>query len=166
MSIKLTLLLILSMACAQLKNQPSPPLAPKDFSQGELIMGTQLLAKIFDEEMAPLECVPDSDEAALLLRTIQPRMEVMLDELESKLDNNERVDDLIKNCPQSCSCPYIDDVLREHQVGMSKSQQKMMQANKSQKQINRCLNYMQETFCKSELYQELNKEKAHFSFEE
>jgi len=37
---------------------------------------------------------------------------------------------------------------------------------KKQKDLNACLNYVKETFCSSELFQELNKEKADFSYEE
>lgn len=165
MSIKIVLLLVIVTACSHVET-PRKPHAPKEFSQGELIMGTQLLTKIFDGEMAPLSCVPDQDEASLLLRTIRPRMDVVQDDLESLLDDSKEVEELIKSCDQSCICPYIDDLLREHQVTLTKGQQKMLEAKKTQKEVNRCLSFMQETFCKSELYQELNKEKEDFSFEE
>lgn len=165
MSIKIALLLALSIACSQVET-PKKTHIPKEFSRGELIMGTQLLTKIFDGEMAPLSCIPDQDEASLLLRTIRPRMDVVQDDLESLLDNSSEVEALIKSCDQSCICPYVDDLLREHQVTLTKTQLKMLESKKTQKEVNRCLTYMQETFCKSELYQELNKEKEDFSFEE
>ncbi len=166
MPIKIVLpLFLLAMACSHME-RPQRPHAPKEFSRGELIMGTQLLTKIFDAEMAPLTCVPDTDEASLLLRTIQPRMDVVQDDLESLLDDDKEIDGLINTCDQSCTCPFIDDLLREHQVTLTKAQQKIMEVKKSQKEINRCLSYMQETFCRSELYQELNREKEEFSFVE
>lgn len=165
MSSKLVFVLLFAIGCSHME-KPAKPHAPKEFSRGELIMGTQLLTKVFDGEMAPLSCVPDTDEASLLLRTIQPRMDVVQDDLESLLDDSKEVEDLISTCDQSCTCPFIDDLLREHQVTLSKAQQKTLEGKKTQKEINRCLSYMQETFCKSDLYQELNKEKEDFSFEE
>ncbi|HXH73622.1 MAG TPA: hypothetical protein VNJ08_01555 [Bacteriovoracaceae bacterium] len=168
MSIKIVLLLLVTVSCSQMKKLETPHKAhaPKEFSRGELIMGTQLISRVFDGEMAPLSCIPTTDEASLLLRTIQPRMDIVQDDIESLLDDNKEVEELIKNCDQSCTCPFIDDLLREHLVILTKPQQKMLEKKRSQKEVNRCLTYMQETFCKSELYQELNKEKVDFSFEE
>ena len=165
MSVKIFMLLIFLASCSHVAT-PHKPHAPKEFSQGELIMGTQLLTKIYDGEMAPLTCVPNADEAALLLRTIQPRMDIVQDDIEARLDDPNYINELIRTCDQSCTCTFLDDLLREHLVNLNKQQQKLLEPKKSQKELNRCLSYMQETFCKSELYQELNKEKADFSFEE
>jgi hypothetical protein len=158
-------LIFLMMSCSQLQT-PAKPHAPKEFSRGELIMGSQTLTRIFDGEMPPLECVPDNDEASLLLRTIQPRMDVVQDDLESLLDDPGEVDKLLNECDQNCTCPFIDDILREHQVVLKKEQKKTIEQKRSQKEMNRCMAFMQGTFCKSDLYQELNKEKEDFSFEE
>ncbi len=138
----------------------------KEFSRGELILATQLLTKIFDGEMSPLECVPDRDEASLLLRTIHPRMEIVEDDIEAQLDRPGEVDELIKTCDQNCTCGHIDDLFREHQVQLSKNQKKILNAKKNDKELNKCLNYEQTTFCQGELYKTLEKEKADFSFEE
>jgi hypothetical protein len=68
-------IILISYSCAShLKAQKkiSPPQnleSIKHFSSGEIILPSELLNKIFDQEMAPLECVPHSDEAGLLLRT-------------------------------------------------------------------------------------------------
>lgn len=144
----------------------TPVTAPKEFSRGELILGTQLLTKIFDQEMAPLECVPDTDEAGLLLRTIRPRMEVVQDDMEAMLDVPQDIDNLIKTCEQNCTCGYVDELLREHQVNLTKTQKKILASKMTDKEISRCLNYVQTTFCQSELYKTLDKEKGDFSFEE
>jgi hypothetical protein len=162
---KIIAFLLFSAACSQMTPVKNPEVS-KEFAQPELIMASQLLTKIFDGEMAPLSCVPDSDEASLLLRTIQPRMEVVQDDLESMLDDPSKVDELIKNCDKSCTCPYVDDLLKEHVVALNKEQKKIFEVKKSQKEINRCLAFMQETFCKGELYEAINKEKEDFSFEE
>lgn len=167
MSSKLILFLSITflVSCSQLK-EPAKPHAPKEFSRGEVILGTQLLMKIFDQEMAPLSCVPDADEASLLLRTIRPRMEVVEDDLEALLDSPQEVQKLIDSCNQNCTCGYIDELLREHLVTLTKAQRKSLDAKKTDKEINRCLSFVQTTFCQSELYQELNKEKEDFSFDE
>jgi hypothetical protein len=129
-------------------------------------MGTQLLSKIFDQEMSPLACVPDADEASLLLRTIHPRMEVVQDDLEAMLDDDNEVKNLIETCDQNCTCSFIDELMREHLVTLPNNLRITLDKKKKQKDLNACLNYVKETFCSSELFQELNKEKADFSYEE
>lgn len=162
-------LVLLLVSCSTTKSpEPAPKAAPiqKEFSRGEIILGTQLLTKIFDQEMAPLACVPDTEEASLLLRTIRPRMEVVEDDLEALLDDSKEVATLINTCEQNCTCSYVDDLLREHQVTLTKAQRKSLNNKKSDKEIARCLNYVQSTFCQGELYRTLESEKADFSFEE
>lgn len=138
----------------------------KHFSSGEIILPHELLNKIFDQEMAPLECVPNSDEAGLLLRTLRLRMEVIEDDIEASLDDDEKVTQLIETCQNNCICSYVEDLLKEHQVDLSPSLKKSLQKKNSPKEISRCLNFARTTFCQSELYKELNKEKVDFSFEE
>jgi hypothetical protein len=145
---------------------PPKPHAPKEFSRGEVILGTQLLTKIFDQEMAPIKCVPDTDEAALLLRTINPRMEIAQDDMEAMLDIEAEVKSLIETCDQNCTCSYVDDLVREHLVILNKGLRATLDKKKKQKDLNSCLNYVKETFCSSELYLELNREKADFSYDE
>lgn len=165
MSAKILILIATLMSCSSLE-QPSNPSVIKEFSRGEVILGTQLLVKVFDQEMAPLSCVPDTDEASLLLRTIRPRMEVIEDDMEALLDQPAEVDKLINTCDQSCICGYVDDLLREHLVTLNKAQRKKLNEKKNDNELNRCMNFALSTFCQGELYQELNKEKADFSFEE
>jgi len=168
--LKTLILLLLITACSTAKkadtNPVVTPLPPKEFSRGELILGNQLLQKIFDKEMAPLECVPDTEEASLLLRTIRPRMDVVQDDMEAMLDNPEDVEELIKTCDQNCTCGFVDELIREHLVNLTKAQRKTLNLKKTNKEITRCLNYVQTTFCQSELYKTLDQEKADFSFEE
>jgi hypothetical protein len=167
------IVLFLIAACSSVpktETSPEPTAAPhvttKEFSRGELILGTQLLTKIFDGEMAPLECVPDHDEAALLLRTIRPRMEVVQDDMEAMLDDPKDVDQLIKTCDQNCTCSSVDELLREHLVSLTKAQQKTMSTRRGEKEANRCLSFVQNTFCQGELFKTLDKEKVDFSYEE
>lgn len=168
---KQLLLILLISACSTAQKtdtkavEPTPT-PPKEFSRGELILGNELLTKIFDQEMAPLECVPDTDEAGLLLRTIRPRMDIVQDDMEALLDNPKEVDNFIKTCDQNCTCGYVDEVFREHQVTLTKAQRKTLMTKKSDKELARCLNFVQTTFCQSELYKALNQEKVDFSFEE
>lgn len=165
MPLKLILGILLLSSCAQVQT-PVKPHAPKEFSHGEVILGTQLLTKIFDQEMAPVACVPDTDEASLLLRTIRPRMEVVEDDLNALLDNAQEIERLVQTCDQNCTCEYIDDILREHLVTLPKAQRKSLNTKLSEKEMNRCMNFIQTTFCQSDLFKELSKEKVDFSFEE
>ena len=163
------LLVLLFASCAstqKVEKAAAPKAPPKEFSRGELILGTQLLTKIFDGEMAPIECVPDTEEASLLLRTIRPRMEVVQDDIEAMLDNPKEISLLISTCEQNCTCDYVDEVLREHQVIISRNERKMLNTKKTDKELSRCLSFVQTTFCQSELYKTLNVEKSDFSFEE
>lgn len=168
MSIRILLILLFSLtACStDKKSQGKSTVQTKEFSRGEIILGTQLLTKIFDGEMGPLECVPDNDEASLLLRTIRPRMEMIEDDIEAVLDQEAEVKKLIDTCDLSCTCVYTDDLLREHLVNMTKEQRKILTQKRSEKEVNRCMAFVQSTFCQSELYKTLNTEKADFSFEE
>ena len=139
---------------------------PKDFARGELILATRLLMKIFDQEMSPLACVPDTDEAQLLLRTIRPRMEVVEDDLEASLDDAQEVQKLVESCEKDCTCFYLDELLREHQVILTKKQKVILDPKKLEKEAARCMNFAQTTFCQGELYKELNKEKVDFTYDE
>lgn len=138
----------------------------KKISQGEVILGSQLLTKIFDQEMAPLSCVPDTDEASLLLRTIHPYMEIIQDDLEAILDSDAEIKSLVETCNQNCTCTYIDELLRENLVTLKKGLRKNLDKMKKQKDLNSCLNYAKETFCGSELYKQLEREKGDFSYDE
>ena len=165
MPTKIILILLLTVSCSIVENQ-SDRHTPKDFSKGEVILATQLLSKIYDQEMAPLNCVKDMDEASLLLRTLNPRMEVVQDDLEAMLDNKEELNKLINECDKNCTCSFVDDLLREHLVVISKEHKKSLSSKNKQKDLNACLNYVRETFCKSDLYLELNREKVDFTFDQ
>lgn len=166
--LKIILASLFLIACSTEKKAPAPVanVPAKEFSRGEVILATQLLTKIFDGEMGPLDCVPDNDEASLLLRTIRPRMEMIEDDIEAVLDQENEVRNLIASCDQNCTCVYVDDLLREHLVTLSKAQRKTLTDKRSEKEINRCMSFVQNTFCQSELFKALNAEKADFSFEE
>lgn len=166
MSIKALILLLFTLiGCSHLE-EPHNPEMPKEFSSQELIIGTDLLARIFDLEMAPLSCVPNTDEASLLLRTIRPRMDVVQEDMEAVLDDPKAINDLINSCDKNCTCSYLDDLLRENLITLTKEQANLMKEKKSPAKISRCMNYARSIFCESSLYKELNKEKSDFSFEE
>lgn len=148
------------------KTEEKKPVVVKEFGRGELILASELLNKIFDQEMAPISCVQDLEEASLLLRTIQPRLDVVEDDLSAMMDDPEAVDNLIKSCHENCTCGHVDDLLREHVVQLTKAQRSLLNQKKTEKELNRCLNYIQNTFCQSDLYKTLNSEKSDFSFED
>ncbi len=157
--------LIFLASCSNIK-APLNPNTSKDFSQGEVILATQLLTKIFDQEMAPIQCVPDIDEAALLLRTINPRMEIIQDDIEASLDDPKEIKKMIESCEKSCTCDFIDDLLREHLVVLDKELRKSLEKREKQKDLKSCLNFAKETFCSGDLYKQLEREKVDFSYEE
>lgn len=161
---KIAVLFIL-ISCSHLE-APKNPEAPKEFSRGEVILATELLTRVFDQEMAPLSCVPDTDEASLLLRTIRPRMEVVQDDLEAMLDDQSAVKQMIETCNLDCTCNYIDGLIREHLVALTPAQKKLLNQKNTEKELSRCMNFAQTTFCQGDLYKELNREKSDFSFVE
>ena len=138
----------------------------KEFARGEIILANELLNKIFDQEMAPIACVPNLEEAALLLRTIQPRLDIVEDDLSARMDDPEAVKGLISTCEENCTCGHIDDLLREHLVPLTKAQKISLNKKKTEKELNRCFNFVRETFCQGDLYKTLNSEKGDFSFED
>lgn len=162
----LLILFILAGCSTEKKSQSTAAPSSKEFARGEVILATQMLTRIFDGEMGFLECVPDHDEASLLLRTIRPRMEVVEDDIEALLDQEAEVKKLVENCEQSCTCSYVDDLLREHLVSLPRNLRKSLTKKNSEKETNRCMSFGQSTFCQSELYRALAAEKADFSFEE
>ena len=153
---------LISCSSSVVKNTPSP----KEFSKGEILLASKLLDKIFDKQMAPIECVKDPDEAELLLRTLTPRLETAQDDVEALLDGPEEINTLIESCTADCTCGYIDELMKEHQVELTKKQRKSLSQKASDKELSRCLNYAQTTFCQSDLYKTLNEEKKDFSYEE
>lgn len=138
----------------------------RDFSEGEVILTNDLLVKIFDKQMAPIECVKDIEEAELLLRTLTPRFEIVQDNIEANLDDQNEIDSMIKRCQSECTCGHLDEIFKEHQVELTKGQKKDIFQKASEKELSRCLNFAQTTFCQSDLYKTLNEEKKEFNFEE
>lgn len=160
----IALLLILSCSTSSTSGKLSRSEGPKDFSPRELITSAGLLTKIYDEVLPPLSCVPDAQAAELLLRTIRPRLEVVMDDIEALLDQDSEIDALIRNCQSDCMCEFIDEVFREHQLALTKGQAQTLQKGiKGNEKV--CLSQRAETFCESTLFKELNKEKGDFSFE-
>lgn len=160
--------LLLLVACSMVQKAPSKSAADKealkDFSPRELITTTQMLTKIYDGEMKPLACVPDQDEAELLLRTIRPRMEVVIDDIEAVFDQDQEINSLVNNCQTDCTCEFLDDLFREHQISLSKVQSKVLNTGIASNKKT-CIAQRAKSFCESALKKELDKEKSDFSFE-
>ncbi len=159
-------LLLFLVACSTKLETPKTDKTSTDFAPGEVILAWEYLNKVFDQEISPTNCVPDKDEASLLLRTLNPRMEVVQDDIEALLDDEKAISHMIKNCRQDCTCHYLEDLLREHLVTLTKEQQLNLDQQQKQRDRNSCLRFIQETFCQSELYKALENEKKDFSFEE
>ena len=136
------------------------------FSRGEIILASELLNKIFDQEMAPISCVPDIQEASLLLRTLQPRLDEIEDDLSSRMDDPAAVAGLIGSCEENCTCFHVSDLFREHLVPLTKTQKLTLSKKMTPKEQTRCFTFIKETFCKGDLYKALNSEKGDFSFED
>lgn len=157
-------LLLFLISCSGI-NVKAPVEVAKEFSPGEIILANQLLTKIFEKEMAPLACVESEESAGLYLRTLNPRMEMAQDDIEASLDDEVALEKLVSQCQNSCTCYYLDDLLREHQVNLSKKLSAKFNESKKKKSLNTCLNYVSETFCGSEMYKTLDQEKVDFTFD-
>lgn len=157
------IILTLFISCAT-SQRASKTDALKDFSPRELITSSRLLTKIYDEERPPLTCVPDTAAAELLLRTLRPRLEVVIDDIEAALDNTQEVNSLVNNCLNDCTCEFIDDIFREHQIALTKAQTKTLQKGIKANEAT-CLDGRAKSFCSSQLFQALDNEKGDFSFE-
>jgi hypothetical protein len=60
----------------------------------------------------------------------------------------------------------LGELLKEHLVELTRGQKKALANAWSEKEVNRCMSFQLSTFCQSELYQELQKEKADFTYGE
>lgn len=161
---KIIITLFLIISCSSLKNQgASYPDAPKDFSPRELITTTALLTKIYDEQHPPLTCVPDADSSELLIRTLRPRLEVVIDDIEAVLDQDHEINSLVNNCQSDCTCEFLDEIFREHQLTLNKAQIKVLKKGISANE-KVCLPQRASTFCDGPLFKELDKEKEDFRF--
>lgn len=161
------LLVLLACSTGQNLNQSKTTVdreALKDFSPRELITTTQMLTKIYDGDMKHLSCVPDQAEAELLLRTLRPRMEVVIDDIEALFDQDQEINSLANNCSTDCTCEFIDELFREHQITLTKAQKKNINLGIAENKKS-CLSQRAKTFCSSALKKELDKEKSDFSFE-
>jgi hypothetical protein len=92
-------------------------------------------------------------------------MEVIEDDMDAMMDDLQKINELINTCDQNCTCSFVDEIIREHQVSLIKSMRKKLSQKNSDKEGARCMNYAQSTFCQSELYKTLNQEKEEFTFE-
>lgn len=163
----ISLLVLMACSTGQNLNQSKSVVdreALKDFSPRELITTTQMLTKIYDGDMKHLSCVPDQPEAELLLRTLRPRMEVVIDDIEALFDQDQEINSLVNNCKTDCTCEFIDELFREHQIALTKAQSKNITQGIAENKKS-CLSQRAKTFCSSTLKKELDKEKSDFSFE-
>ncbi len=163
----ISLLVLMACSTGQNLNQSKSVVdreALKDFSPRELITTTQMLTKIYDGDMKHLSCVPDQPEAELLLRTLRPRMEVVIDDIEALFDQDQEINSLVNNCKTDCTCEFIDELFREHQIALTKAQSKSITQGIAENKKS-CLSQRAKTFCSSTLKKELDKEKSDFSFE-
>lgn len=135
------------------------------FSKGEIILSTSLLMNIHDGLMAPLDCVPDRNEAELLLRVIRPRLDEVDVYLDKRLHGPAEREQLFKECLDNCSCAYLDQMMKENKTSLFKEEQKQwsqtIKTYKAEREA-QCLSYIQSSFCESPLYTEIENEKADF----
>lgn len=138
----------------------------REFKSSEVILTQTYLEKIYEKQTSLPTCIEDTEDAGLLLRTLGPRLEIAQDDFEAILDKDSDINQVIKTCELDCTCHYFDELLREHQVTLSKESKKILESKKSGKEKKRCLESIQKDFCNSEIYKTLNLEKSDFSFDE
>jgi hypothetical protein len=161
------LLALICVSCTKLPVQePRKPHAPPSFAAQEVILANQFLTKIFDGEIAPIDCVASGDEASLLLRTLRPRMEGVEDDLQASLDDQSAVKKLVGNCQLDCTCHYVAEIIRENNVNLEKQQASALKNKTTPKELNRCLEPLKANFCSGKLYQVLDQEKSDFTYDD
>jgi hypothetical protein len=135
-------------------------------TSAEIILANQLLERIYSQESSPLECIADIDDASLLQRTLSPLLETAQDEFEASLDNDSTLNQLVTNCELECTCLYLNDLIKEHQVILQKETNKILLKKLKSKKTLECTKEFSENFCKSKLFEKLNQEKNQFTYEE
>jgi len=149
-------------ACAHKK----PINQEQALTSAEIILANQLLEKIYSQESPLLECIDDVEDASLLQRTLNPLLETAQDEFEASLDDDSSLNRLVTNCDVDCTCSYLNDLIKEHQVILQKETSKALLKKMKSKNMFECTKKFSENFCKSKLFEKLDQEKNQFTYEE
>ena len=156
------LFLFICLACSTPERSSSEFI----FVDSEVILANDLFEKLLSNETSKLECIEDNDDAELLQRTLNPIYENVRDEFEAVLDEEEKLSGLINDCEKNCTCNYVNDLVKEHQVELPKKLKKTLLNKTNEKQSKECLKQFADNFCKSKLFEKLEQDKKQFSFEE
>jgi hypothetical protein len=164
----LTVILILgfTFSCAQHKdltfvNQTGPVEI-----DNQVIQSNTLLTKIYEGEIKPLGCIEDKEEAELFLRTLASRFDIVSDDYQSRLDDQDEIKKLINNCESNCTCDFLEELLKENEIDLTPAQSAQFKKIKFKKMTEACTAQIEESFCQSQLFRELEKEKDLFKYDE
>jgi hypothetical protein len=155
-----------TLSCAQHKdlalvNQTGP--VEIDY---KVIQSNTLLTKIYEGEIKPLSCVADKEEAELFLRTLASRFDIVSDDYQSRLDDQDEIKNLINNCESNCTCDFLEELLKENEIDLTPAQSAQFKKIKFKKVTEACTAQIEESFCQSRLFRELEKEKDLFKYDE
>ena len=155
-----------TLSCAQHKNLTLVNQTGPVEIDYKVIQSNTLLTKIYEGEIKPLSCVEDKEEAELFLRTLASRFDNVSDDYQSKLDDQDEIKNLINNCESNCTCDFLEELLKENEIDLTPAQSAQFKKIKLKKVTEVCSAQIEELFCQSQLFRELDKEKDLFKYDE
>lgn len=155
-----------TLSCAQHKNLALDNQTGLVEIDNQVIQSNTLLTKIYEGEIKPLRCIEDKEEAELFLRALASRFDTVSDDYQSKLDNQDEIKNLINNCESNCTCDFLEELLKENEIDLTPAQSAQFKKIKIKKVTETCTAQIEELFCQSQLFRELDKEKDLFKYDE
>ena len=151
-------------SCSHQSSQVSPPLDNYD-NRIEIILANNLLTNVFEGKLKTNECIEDTEDSELLLKTLQSRFEEVTDSYQAKLDNDSEIENLIKNCEVDCSCHFLQDLFKENEIQLNKKLSSELKKQLNGDKFKTCTEKHRREFCQSELFKKLDQEKESFKFD-
>ena len=161
----LLVILIFIGSCASSNSRAPMASPPIEISTSETLHAHELLLSIMDGKSETLPCIEDPEEAAILLKTLDPEYEEILDSYQAKLDDDKEVQQLIQNCEKDCTCLFINSLLEENEIPIEKAVKKDLKLKMSGERHIACSQKMTNQFCESSLYKKIEKEKLEFKLD-
>ena len=157
------ILLFISVSCTHQSRQAPTP-SPLNEMQN-IILANELLTKIYEGVLSPNKCIVDKEEAELLLKTLGPKFEEVVDQYQAKLDDDTEIENFVKSCGATCTCHFIQELFTQNEIKISKKLNTEIKTQISGQVFKACLVNYQLNFCQSELYLNLEKEKESFKLD-
>ncbi len=152
-------------SCSNLNTNSGMTTPPVKLNMTETLHARELLLNIMNRKNEPLPCVEDSEEAAILLKTLEPEYDEILDHYQAKLDDDKEIAKLIQACEDDCSCLFISSLLEENEIQIEKKVKKELKMKISGERFTNCTQKMTNLFCSSSIYKKMEHEKLEFKLD-